>query len=370
MKVPFVDLHANYLSIRDEIDAAIASVIKDSAFIGGEYVARFEADFAQWMGMTHCVSCANGTDSLELILRAAGIGRSDEVIVPAVTWISTAEAVTAVGASPVFVDVNDDFLINLDILEAHITPRTRAIIPVHLYGNPVNMPELMRIANRHGLFVLEDCAQSHGAEVGGQLTGTFGHAASFSFYPGKNLGAFGDAGAVVTNDDQLAGSVRRLANHGQQGKHNHVEVGRNSRLDGIQAAILSAKLPYLHQWNNARIGAATAYGKLLSDYAAIRLPGTRPNTKHVFHLYVIRSANRDELMMHLTSEGIGTAIHYPVPLPFTPCYAHLGYRREDFPRSLRTTSILSLPMFAGINSEQIDHVAGAIKRFPGLLNPE
>lgn len=362
MKVPFVDLFAQYQSVRASIDEAISGVIQHSAYIGGPYVARFEEDFAQWMGVPHCVSCANGTDSLEMILQAAGIGPGDEVVVPAVSWISTAEAVSTVGAVPVFADVDEHFLLDIQSAESKISARTKAVIPVHLYGNPVNMPVLMKWAEKHSLFVLEDCAQSHGAEIHGVKTGTFGHAASFSFYPGKNLGAYGDAGAVITKDGNLAAQVRRISNHGQEGKHNHITTGRNSRLDGLQASILSAKLPHLDQWTSARIGVAARYRRLLGDTSLI-LPSERPGMKHVYHLFVVQTQRRDELMRFLAERGVSTAIHYPTPLPLLPCYAGKGLHTGEYPGASRTSQILSLPIFAELTDEQIEYTSNAIHQF-------
>ena len=243
MQIPFVDLKAQYLSIQSELDKAISSVISNTSFIGGPTADAFEKSYSEFMGMKHTIACANGTDSLEILLVAMGIQPGDEVIVPAISWISTAEAVTTAGGVPVFVDVDEDFLIDISKIEERITNRTKAIIPVHLYGNPVDMNALMAIAEKHGLLVLEDCAQSHAATIHGKKAGTFGHAASFSFYPGKNLGAYGDAGGMVTNHNHIAKIARAIANHGQEGKHNHTREGRNSRMDGIQAAVLNTKLP-------------------------------------------------------------------------------------------------------------------------------
>jgi len=362
MNVPFVDLYAQYLTIKDQIDKAISSVIQDSAYIGGSRVEQFEKAFGVWAEREHCVSCANGTDSLEMILRAAGIGSGDEVIVPAISWISTSEVVSSVGAKPVFVDVDDYFLIDLSLVASAITAHTKAIIPVHLYGNPVNMPALMAIADRHNLLVIEDCAQSHGATVNGQKTGTFGQAASFSFYPGKNLGAYGDAGAVVTNDAQLASRIRMIANHGQQGKHNHLIEGRNSRMDGMQAAVLSVKLPFLESWTVQRAALARRYNQLLAGLP-LRCPVIHQDRTHVFHLYVIRCEGRDDLMDFLLDSGIGCAIHYPHPLPLLPCYANMGAKAGDFPQAEKSSEILSLPMFPEMTEEQQDYVVSRIRAF-------
>lgn len=361
--IPFVDLKAQYQSIKEELDAAMQAVIDNTAFIGGSYAAKFEQEFAAYLGVQHCVACANGTDSLEILLRVLGVGAGDEVIVPAISWISTSEAVSSLGGVPVFVDIDPTYYtIDINQIEAAITEKTKAIIPVHLYGQPVDMPRLMKIANKHGLKVLEDCAQAHGATINGQKIGTFGHCASFSFYPGKNLGAYGDAGGMVTNDPAIATIARRIANHGQEGKHNHLMEGRNSRLDGLQAAVLSVKLPYLEQWTEARIANAKHYDKLLAD-SGLELPQILDQGRHVFHLYVIRSKEREALMQHLKDQKIGVAIHYPTALPFLECYADRGYQAQDFPVAHQVTQeILSLPMFAELTEAQQAEVVASIQQ--------
>ena len=369
-RIVFTDLHAQYLTIREDIDAAIATVIRDSAYIGGPVVSAFEAAFSQYLGVEHVVSCANGTDSMEIILKAWGIGPGDEVIVPAQSWISTSEVVGNVGARPVFVDVEPDHhTLDVGRVEHAITPRTRAIIPVHLYGHPADMPAIMSLADRHGLKVLEDCAQSHGAAIDGRLVGTFGHAASFSFYPGKNLGAYGDAGCMTTSDPDLAGRIRRIANHGQEGKHNHLTEGRNSRLDGLQAAILSAKLPWLDRWNEARRGVAAAYSEGLRGLP-VDTPGVRPGYLHAFHLYVIRTDRRDELLQYLRQSGVDAAIHYPTALPFLPCYSSLGHTPADFPTAFSNQSrILSLPVYPEMTTDITRRVLDAVHAFQHVPIP-
>jgi len=359
--IPFVDLKAQYLSIQSEIDEAIQSVINQTAFIGGSYAAKFEKEFADFHGVKHCIACANGTDSLEILLQAMGVGPGDEVFVPALSWISTSEAVSTVGASPVFVDiVADYYTIDLDLIEAKITAKTKAIIPVHIYGQPVDMIRLMEIAKKHDLKVLEDCAQAHSATINGQKIGTFGDCASFSFYPGKNLGAYGDSGGMITNDAEIARVARMIANHGQEGKHNHLMEGRNSRMDGIQAAVLSVKLKYLNQWTDARIANSKEYDALLKDSAVVT-PKVIEHGKHVFHLYVIRSKKRAELMKALKSENVGVSIHYPTALPFLDCYKNRNHRIEDFPVAYEVTQeIISLPMFAELSKESIKTVANII----------
>lgn len=367
MKIPFVDLKAQYQAIKPEIDQAMTAVMADTAFIGGssnKYIVQFEKDFATFLDRKHVVSCANGTDSIEILLEAYGVGAGDEVIVPAVSWVSTSEAVGRTGARPVFVDVDKDtLLINVKLIADKITPRTKAIIPVHLYGNAVDMTALMAIAEKHQLIVIEDCAQSHEARHSGRLTGTFGHAASFSFYPGKNLGAYGDAGAIVTESDEIAAKCRMIANHGQLEKHNHIMEGRNSRMDGLHAAVLSVKLKYLSDWNAARAANAEELTKKLASLP-VETPVINKNASHVFHLYVIRTDQRDALKKHLGDKGIETAIHYPNALPFLKAYDKFGFKPSDFPVAFAETGrILSLPMFPELSGPQMDHIANAIREF-------
>ena len=361
--IPFVDLRAQYLSIKEDIDKAIQDVIDQTAFIGGTAIKQFEAAFAEYIGTRHCIACGNGTDSIEILLKAMNVGVGDEVIVPANSWISTSEAVSAIGATPVFVDVDEYYAMNISLAEKKISAKTKAIIPVHLYGHPADMPAVMEIAKKYNLKVIEDCAQSHGAEVAGKRTGTWGHAASFSFYPGKNLGAYGDAGAMVTNDDELAAISRQVANHGQIKKHHHVREGRNSRMDTIQAAILLAKLPYVNDWTEGRQKNAVLYDELLKE-ADVTRPMTRSTCTHVYHLYVVRTERREALQTYLKENGVETVIHYPTPLPLLPCYKNFGYRPEDFPvASYNQSRILSIPMYAELTEEQIRFVAGLIKSF-------
>ncbi|HEV2478860.1 MAG TPA: DegT/DnrJ/EryC1/StrS family aminotransferase [Puia sp.] len=366
MKVPFVDLYAQYQSISEEIDGAIVKTIRDSSYIGGQAVKDFETAFAAYLGIDNVIACANGTDSIEILLKAYGIGQGDEVIVPAISWISTSEAVSSVGATPVFVDIEKDYVtINASLIEKAVTRRTRAIIPVHLYGQPADMPAIMEIARKHNLVVIEDCAQAHGARIGGRTTGTIGHASSYSFYPGKNLGAYGDAGCMATNDPAIAEKARMIAQHGQKGKHNHIIEGRNSRLDGLQAAILLAKLPHLEKWTEARIANAARYTSLLKD-AGVDTPAVRKDARHVFHLYVIRTEGRDKLKKSLESAGVETAIHYPSPLPFMPCYKDRDFRREDFPVAAGyQTRILSIPLFPELSEDCIWYVSSLIKTAQG-----
>ena len=362
MNVPFVDLKAQYLAIKSEIDTAISDVILSGAFIGGPYVTQFEKDFASFIRLNHVIGCANGTDSLEIIMKAMGIGPGDEVIVPALSWFSTSEAVGSLGATPVFVDIESDYYtMNPDLLEAALTEKTKAIIPVHLYGQAANMPAIMAFANKHHLKVIEDCAQSHGAEINNQLCGTFGHAASFSFYPGKNLGSYGDAGAIATNDEELAKRCRMIANHGQLKKHDHQIEGRNSRLDGLQAAILSVKLKHIEQWTVLRNEHSKRYSELLSN-SAVQFPKVRENSRHVFHLYVIQCKSREHMMKQLAEKGIQTAIHYPSPLPLLKAYAHRNFTEEQFPVAASACkAILSIPMFPELDASTITYVVTSIK---------
>ena len=365
MKVPFVDLKAQYLSIQGEIDAAIHDIINNTAFIGGKPVSDFEAAFAALYGIEHCISVANGTDSLYIIMKMLGIGAGDEVITVANSWISSSETISQTGAKPVFVDIDPDYYsLNEQLLEAAITPKTKAIMPVHLHGQSVNMDEVMRIANEYNLPVIEDCAQSHFSEFKGKRVGTFGIAASFSFYPGKNLGAYGDAGAIITNDAELAEKCKMYARHGALKKHEHQIEGINSRLDGLQAAILAAKLPHILDWTVARIRCADTYDQLLSGISSIVTPMRRENTKHSYHLYVIRAENRDELAQHLKVCNIETAIHYPTALPNLKAYTYLGHGSDDFPVATAYQSqILSLPIYPELTRSQMEYVADCIKSF-------
>lgn len=362
MNIPFVDLKAQYNSIKPEIDKAIASVIDEGAFIGGSYVSKFEKEFANYLGIKHVIGCANGTDSLEIIMKAMGIGAGDEVIVPALSWFSTSESVSAIGAKPVFVDVEEKFYtMDPTLIEAKITSKTKAIIPVHLYGHPADMPSIMEIAKKHNLKVIEDCAQSHGAEVAGKKGGLYGHASSFSFYPGKNLGAYGDAGCMATSDDQLAATMRIIANHGQLKKHDHVMEGRNSRLDGLHAAILSVKLKHLQDWTVRRINNASYYDGLF-DKSGIQRPHKRDGSKHVYHLYVVQVNNREKIMASLQEKGISTAVHYPTPLPLLKAYSERNFTEKDFPVAAKVTKrIISIPMYAELTKEQMDYVAKTLE---------
>lgn len=365
MRVPFVDLHAQYLSIKNDIDTAIATTLKNTSFIGGAPVKEFEAAFAAMYGVKHVISCANGTDSLYILMRMMGIGAGDEVITVANSWISSSETISQTGATPVFCDV-DPVYYSMDerLLESLITPRTKAVIAVHLQGQMCAIDTIQDICNKHGLQLIEDCAQSHFSEYKGVRAGLRGAAGSFSFYPGKNLGAYGDAGCIITNDDALAEKCRMYANHGALKKHQHQMEGINSRLDGLQAAILSAKLPHILEWTAKRISNAALYDKHLAGIAEIVRPAIRPNSKHTFHLYVIRAANRTGLMQALSDAGIETAIHYPTPLPLLPAYNYLPQPTGGYPvASMLQQEILSLPLFPELTEAQIEYVAGVIRSF-------
>ena len=362
MHVPFVDLKAQYASLKPEMDGAILKVVSETAFVSGRYAAAFEKLFAEYIGVSHCVAVANGTDAIEIALQALGIGQGDEVIVPANTFFATAEAVSNVGAQPVFVDCEPNFY-NIDVakIEERITPKTKAIVPVHLYGLPAEMDVVTAIARKHGLKVLEDCAQAHGATYKRRNVGTFGDAASFSFYPGKNLGAYGDAGAIVTNSEETAEACRLIANHGQIAKYRHTLNGRNSRMDGIQAAVLSVKLRYLDSWLEARRRNAARYNDLLAD-ARIQLPDVPGHSLHTYHLYVVRVKDRDTVAAKLNEAGIDTGLHYPTALPFLDVYSANGYQPSDFPVAhSQMGELLSLPMYAELTDEMIEYVCDTLK---------
>lgn len=366
MNVPFADLYAQYLTLKPEMDAAIAEVIRTSGFIRGPHVDRFEEEFAAAIGVRHCLSCANGTDALYIAFHSLGLEPGDEVITSAHSWISTSETITQAGGTPVFCDTDETFTIDPAAIEAKITPRTVGIVPVHLYGQPADMPKIMEIAARHGLWVVEDCAQAHLATVSGRAVGTFGIAASFSFYPGKNLGAMGDAGALVTNDAALLEKMTMYARHGGLTKGDHRIEGINSRLDGLQAAILSIKLPHLAEWTRRRQEIAADYGRVLGGIPDLALPQCATGRAHVYHLYVVCHPERNALARHLKERGVQTVINYPVALPFLPAYARFGHRPEDFPSAFANQSrILSLPIFPEMSAAQIDAVANAVRSFSG-----
>lgn len=364
MNVPFVDLKSQYRSIKPEIDAAVQSVIDNTAFVGGKHVETFEKAFADKLGTANCVSCANGTDAIYITLKALGIGPGDEVITVANSWIATSETITQTGARPVFVDLDEYFHIDPAGIEAKITSRTKAVIPVHLYGQSTDVARIKLICDAHGLPMIEDCAQSHFATYKGKNTGTFGLAGTFSFYPGKNLGAYGDGGAIITDDADLARKARLFACHGSLKKHVHEIEGINSRLDGIQAAVLTVKLPHIDDWNKARHEHAVKYSELLAKVPQAQCPRLRPDAFHIFHVYSIRVPKRDELAEHLKSREVSTGIHYPVALPFMPAYSYLNHKPADFPVAHKCMGeILSLPMYPELTDEQIEYTVDAIREF-------
>ena len=361
--IPLVDLKAQYLSIQSEIDAAMAGVLASTQFIMGPEVQAFEEGFAATCGVPACVGVGSGTAALELTLRALGVQAGDEVITVAHTFIATAEAITAVGARPVFVDIDPaTYVMDPDAFEAAISPRTKAVVPVHLYGQPADMTRITAIARRHGVAVVEDAAQAHGATWDGVVVGGFGDAACFSFYPGKNLGAYGDAGAVTTHREDLAAQVRLLRNHGRRAKYLHEQVGFGHRLDTLQAAILSAKLPHLAAWNAARRRLAARYHDLLAEVELVR-PVVAPGADPVWHQYVVRVQERDAVLADLHQAGIGAGVHYPVPLHLQPAYADLGYAAGALPVTEAVAeTCLSLPIYPEMTDAQQDQVVAALKQ--------
>jgi dTDP-4-amino-4,6-dideoxygalactose transaminase len=367
LEIPLVDLKAQYGSIKGEIDDAMGAVLSEAAFIGGSRVRAFESAFAAFCGAKQCVGVGNGTDAIFLTLKAMGIGGGDEVITAANSFIATSEAITMTGARVVFVDIRPGTCnIDPDRIAEKITGRTKAILPVHLYGMPADMDPIVRLAREHGLKVVEDAAQAHGAVYKGRTVGTLGDAACFSFYPGKNLGAYGDAGAVVTDDEELSVKIRMLANHGRMDKYDHRFEGVNSRLDGLQAAVLNVKLAHLPRWTEQRRCNARLYGKYLGGIDGIMLPGEAPGAKAVYHLYVARVSkdSRRALQEYLQSEGIQTGIHYPVILPRLTAYAYLRHGEDAFPEAARACGeILSLPMYPELQEHQVRYVSGKISGF-------
>jgi dTDP-4-amino-4,6-dideoxygalactose transaminase len=359
-KIPFVDLGTQYRSIKADVDAAVLRVFERGDFILGQDVTAFEQEFAAYCETSHCLGVANGTDALKLALQACGIGPGDEVISAAHTFIATTLAITECGATPVLIDCDEYYLIDVSKIEAAITPKTKAIMPVHLYGQCADMDAICAIAKKHNLVVIEDACQSHGARYKGKRAGSIGDIAGFSFYPGKNLGAYGDGGAITTNRADLAERVKLLRNYGQRVKYQHDMKGGNSRLDSVQAAILRVKLRHLDDWNAARGRAADMYGEALAGKNIV-LPKIAPDTTHVFHLYVVQTNDRAALQKSLDAAGAQHGIHYPIPIHRQPAMADLGYAEGAFPVSERVAPlILSLPMFPEISQEQIARVAAAI----------
>lgn len=363
MQIPFVDLKSQYQGLKDEIDQALLGVCGRGDFILGKAVSDFEAAFAGYCSVSHAVGVGSGLEALILVLKAYDVGPGDEVITAVNSFVATSLAIEAVGARPVFVDCDPvTYLMDAAKTEAAVTAKTRVLMPVHLYGQPADMDPLLAIARRHGLKVIEDAAQAHGAEYRGRRCGSLGDAAAFSFYPGKNLGAYGDGGCVVTQDASLAEKVRLLRNYGSKIKYHHEVKGVNSRLDTLQAAVLNVKLPRLDGWNDRRIQAAQAYGQCLQGLP-VQLPVKADEMRHIFHLYVIQVEDRDRLLKELNAAGVQAGIHYPVPLHLLECHKDLGYKRGDYPAAeAAAAKLLSLPMFPEITSAQIEYVAAALKK--------
>jgi dTDP-4-amino-4,6-dideoxygalactose transaminase len=364
MMVKFLDLSAQYQSIKPEIDSAIASVIKESAFIGGKFVKEFEQQFAAYITAKYCVSTGNGTDALEIAIEALALPKHSEIIVPANSFIASSEAVTRCGHRVVFADVDKEcYTLTAETVKAKLTSKTTAIIAVHLYGHPCDMDPLTELARTHNLRIIEDCAQSHGAEYKGRKTGTLGDIASFSFYPGKNLGAYGDGGAITTNDERLATRSRMIANHGRIAKYDHGFEGRNSRLDGIQAAILTAKLQYLERWTEQRIHIANQYIDKMHDIRELTLPIVKPWARQVYHLFVVRSFRKNELKDFLADKGIETGIHYPIALPKLAAYKYLNQAEDDFFANTVDKDLLSLPIGEHLTDADVDDIVKYIRQF-------
>ncbi|MBT0652920.1 DegT/DnrJ/EryC1/StrS family aminotransferase [Geomobilimonas luticola] len=365
MKVPFLDLKAQYDAIAGEIDDAIRQVIERTAFSGGPFVSAFEEQFAAFCQCKHAIGVGSGTEALWLALAALDIGPGDEVVTVPNSFIATAEAISFCGATPVFVDVNGESqTMDPNLLEAAITERTRAVIPVHLFGQMADMGPIMEIARRHNLFVVEDACQAHGAEYNGRPAGSIGNFGCFSFYPGKNLGAYGEAGGVVTNSDEMSEKIKMIRDHGQSKKYHHAMIGWNGRMDGIQGAVLSVKLKYLAGWNDARRKNARLYTSLLNSIDGVIPPREMDYSRHIYHVYAVKARNRDSLMAALTEQGISCGIHYPVPIHLQNAYQYMGAGKGAFPVAEKCAEeIVSLPMFPELTEEQVNFVVGEIRRF-------
>ncbi|MBK8892454.1 MAG: DegT/DnrJ/EryC1/StrS family aminotransferase [Dechloromonas sp.] len=364
--IKFLDLHAQYQSIKADIDLAIASVIRETAFVGGSYAQTFENQFAALIGANHCVGVGNGTDAIEIAIEALGLPRGSEIIVPGNSFIASSEAVTRSGHKVVFADVDEDsYVLTADDVRAKLSDKTSAIIAVHLYGHPCDMDSLVDLAKEKGLKIIEDCAQAHLAECRGRRVGSLGDIATFSFYPGKNLGAYGDAGAITTNNEALALKARKIANHGRVAKYDHEFEGRNSRLDGIQAAILSAKLPHLDSWTETRIQIADYYLDALKGIQGLLLPVRQPWAKQAYHLFVVRTEQRNALKEYLAQKGIETGIHYPIALPKLAAYEYLGQGCESLFVNRSDSLLLSLPIGEHLSLQEAGVVADAVRSFFG-----
>jgi len=360
--IPFVDLHAQYETIKTEVREAIDGVLESSAFVLGPDVAAFEAEFAQYCGVAHCVGVSSGTAALRLGLQVLGVGPGDQVILPANTYIASALAVSQVGAQPVLVDVDEHYAPPIDAIEAAVTRRTKAIMPVHLYGRVIDMRPIVSLARERGLFVIEDACQAHGAMIGGKRVGSIGDVGCFSFYPGKNLGAYGDGGAIVTNGGVVADAIRLQRDFGQRRKYEHLVRGDNCRLDTLQAAILRVKLPRLDAWNARRIELAALYYRNLTD-AGVSVPKRPKDGSDVYHLYVVELPDRDAAQQELAAAGIQTGIHYPIPIHLQPAYADLGFGEGSFPRAESSAKrLLSLPMFPELRDDGVRRIAAVLGR--------
>lgn len=368
MKVPFVDLKSQYLLIKDEVNAAIQDILDNTAYILGKYVGNFETEFAKMHDLKHCYGVSSGTDGNHSVLWALGIKHGDEVIIPANTFIATVWGATLCGAKPVFVDCHpESYNIDPDKVEAAITPRTKAIVAVHLYGQPADMDRLRDIADKHRVLLVEDCAQAHIAEYKGKKVGGLSAASSFSFYPGKNLGAFGEAGAVCTNDDELAAKFKMIRDHGSHEKYKHILYGHNYRMENIQGAVLWLKLKHIEKWTEQRRNAARLYNEYLKDIENVALPKEMEYAKHVYHLFILKTKDNDtrnNLQKFLTGKEISTGLHYPIPLHVQPCFSGLGYKKGDMPAAEELAECgISLPMFPNITEEQIAYVSESIKKY-------
>ena len=360
--VQFVDLKRMHDSIRDELNRVINNVVDDSSFITGNYLSSFEDEFAKYVGTKYCIGVASGSDALYIGLRALGIKPGDEIIVPSFTFTATVDAVVRNGAIPVFIDVGENYNIGPEQFKNAITEKTKAVIPVHLYGNPCNISEIMEIAHANDIFVIEDSAQSHGALYRGNRTGAFGDISCFSFYPAKNLGAFGDGGAICTNSSVLNDRIRMIREYGQSRKYYHDFIGINSRLDSIQASILNVKLKYLDYWNSLRKATAKLYGELLEDTGVI-LPHPTESSEHVYHIYAVRHKKRDKLKNHLLNRGIATGVHYPIPVHLLKSYSNIGIRHDLINTERFANEEISLPMFPFLKDNEVVMVSEAIRDF-------
>ncbi len=366
MNIPLVDLKAQYQAIKPDIDAAIKRILDNTSFVMGKEAIAFETAFSDYMQVKHTIGVGNGTEALYLAMLALGIGPGDEVITTPHTFIATVEPIVQLGATPVFIDI-DPVTYNIDptLIEAAITDNTKAIIPVHLYGQSADMPAIKAIADKHNLPIIEDAAQAHGGEYDGQRMGHWGVTTCFSFYPGKNLGAYGEAGAIITNDDDMAEKLRLLRDHGSQSKYEHVVIGYNVRIDAIQAAILAVKLNYIEEWTELRRQHAAAYNRALAGIPGIVTPAEDKNVRHVYHLYVIRvPGDREKMLNYLHEKGIGAGLHYPTPLHLQPALSFLGHKEGDFPHAEAVaSSIISLPMYPELKPEYIDSIAETLSGY-------